>query len=124
MVDNRYPVLQPRTKQSNDALNQPIGWTGLDPIGNRTIDPVRTFETPLVFFPQDIVLPVNTIISIPLPPRCYQIAFISLVANVWASFNQGGARIVKDGFVYNGEFQTLDLVSDATGTCVIQLAAY
>ena len=54
MVDNRYPVLQPRTKQSPDNLNQPIGWTGLDPIGNRTIDPVRTFETPLVFFPQDM----------------------------------------------------------------------
>ena len=67
---------------------------------------------------------MNTIISIPLPPRCYQIAFINLTANVWASFNQGGARIVKDGFVYNGEFQTLDMVSDATGNCIIQLAAY
>jgi hypothetical protein len=124
MVDNRFSALRPRTRQDEDTHDQPIGWSGVDPIALRTQDPIRTFETPLVFFPQDIVIPVSSQISVPLPQRCYQIAFINLTPGVWASFNQGGARTIKDGFIYNGEFSTLDITTDAAGTCTLQLACY
>ena len=122
--DNRQGPQRPRTKQDDKRFSQPVGWAGLDPIGKRTMDPVRTFETPLVFFPGDILVPANTTISIPLPQRCFQIAFINLIPGVFASFNGGGARTIKDGFVMNGEFSTLDVATDALGSVIIQLAAY
>lgn len=105
-------------------LNQPLGWQGLDPIAQRTTDPVRTFETPFVYFPADINIGVSTSIDIPLPPRCAQIAFINVTPNIVASINGGGARTIKDGFVYNGEFHSLQVATDAGGTCTIQLACY
>lgn len=116
--------LRPRTVMRRDELAQPIGWQGLDPTAMRTTDPVRTFETPFVFFPAEIPVPAGFTGRIPLPPRCAQIAFISVVPNVAASFNGGGGRTIKDGFVMNGDFQSLDVVTDPGGSCIIQLACY
>jgi len=88
------------------------------------MDPVRTFETPLVYFPAEITIPANTQQLIQVPPRCVQIAFISLIPNVYASINGGGGRTIKDGYIYNGEFNSLEIVTDATGTVVIQFGCY
>jgi len=122
MVDGRHPALRPRTRQDEKQLTQPIGWIGQDM--GRKMDPVRTFETPMVYFPAEITVGANTQQLIPVPPRCVQIAFISLVPNVFASINGGGGRTIKDGFVYNGEFNSLEIVTDATGTVLIQFGCY
>ncbi len=122
MVDGRYPRLRPRTQQDEKSLTQPVGWIGQDM--GRKMDPVRTFETPIVNFPAEIVVGVGTQQLITVPPRCVQIAFIDLVPNVYASINGGGGRRVKDGFVYNGEFNSLEIATDATGTVVIQFGCY
>lgn len=123
-MDGRQRVLRPRTRVTGEELDQPMSWQGLDTIAQRAVDPVRTFETPLVYFPAEILIPVGQVLTIPLPPRCAQIAFISLVPNVTASINGGGPRTVKDGFIYNGEFQSLQVATDATGTVLIQLGCY
>ena len=123
-MDSRPKQLRPRTIMRDTEVGQPAGWQGLDPMQQRTVDPVRTFETPLIYFPADIVIPANFNGSVPLPQRCCQIAFINLTANVWASFNSGGGRTMKDGFVMNGEFKTLDVATDALGGCLIQLGCY
>jgi hypothetical protein len=109
---------------NDNALEQPIGRSGLDPLQQQPIDPIRTFETPYVYFPAEIVVPINSVMQIPLPPRCGQIAFINLVPNVVASFNGGGGRTIKDGFVMNGVFNSLQVATDGTGTCTIQLACF
>lgn len=118
------PALRPRTRMVRNELQQPIGWQGLDPMAARTVDPLRTFETPYVFFPAEIVIGINFTGSIPLPVRCGQIAFINVVPGVMASINGGGGRTIKDGFVYNGDFRSLDIQTDGTGGCTIQLACY
>lgn len=124
-MDGRYKVLRPRTRQSENDLNQSIGYLGgVTAIEQRVMDPVRTFETPLVGFPADVVVPSATVMDIPLPRNCAQIAFISVIPGVVASFNGGGARTIKDGFVYNGLFQSLQVSTDALGTCIIQLGAF
>ena len=46
MVDGRHPALRPRTRQDEKSLTQPVGWIGQDM--GRKMDPVRTFETPIV----------------------------------------------------------------------------
>jgi hypothetical protein len=129
MADNELlngitPQLRTRTQMRKTELQQPQGWQGLDPMGLRTTDPVRTFETPSVYFPADINVPSGFAGRIPLPPRCNQIAFISVVPNVFASFNGGGGRTIKDGFAMSGEFQSLDVSVDAAGSCIIQLSCY
>jgi len=126
MVDQRFTALQPRTRmRRGEQLSQPMSYQGQDPMANRTIDPTRTFEVPFVYFPQEILIPPGVSgLSIPLPPRCAQIAFISLVPDVFASFNGGGGRTMKDGFVMNGEFTTLDISTGPAGTCLLQLACY
>ena len=123
-MDGRSRVLRPRTRQADNELLQPVGTSGYDPIASRTLDPVRTFETPLVYFPQEIVVGSGVVLDIPLPARCAQIAFISVIPNVQASINQGGPRTIKDGFVYNGEFTSLTVATDGAGSCIIQLACY
>ena len=123
-MDGRPRQLRPRTRQADNELVQPIGWPGYDQIAQRTTNPVRTFETPFLFFPADISIPSNTRQTIQLPPNCAQIAFIDVVPGVWASINGGGSRLIKDGFVYNGEFSSLEVLTDATGLVTIQLAAY
>lgn len=123
-MDGRNRILRPRTQLDQGPVSQPQGWQGFDPMAARTLDPVRTFETPLVYFPADINIPVLTNVSIQLPPRCSQIAFINLVPNVMASFNNGGFRTIKDGFVMNGEFTSLQVQTDAAGLCTIQLGCY
>jgi hypothetical protein len=90
----------------------------------RTVNPVKTFETPIVYFPADIVVIASSNLEIPLPPRCVQIAFISVTPNLVASFNGGGSRTIKDGFVMNGAFQSLQVATDVGGTCIIQLGCY
>jgi hypothetical protein len=101
-----------------------MSWQGYDQTAQRQQVPTRTFEVPLRIFPEEITIPANTRQSIPLPQTCAQIAFINVVPGVWASFNGGGARTIKDGFVYNGEFQSLEVLTDATGSATIQLGAY
>lgn len=123
-MDARPRVLRPRTKMDNQQVDQPWGWSGIDPIAQRTMDPVRTFETPMVYFPAEIVIGASQTVDIPLPQRCCQIAFINLLPNVQASINGGGPRTIKDGFVYNGEFTMLQVSTDAGGAVTIQLAAY
>lgn len=123
-MDNRNRYLRPRTMQGNNELVQPVGWPGRDPLEQRRTDPMRTFETPFIGFPADINIGINTTISIPLPPQCGQIAFLNVVPGVNASLNGGGGRTVKDGFIYTGDFSTLEVQTDATGTCTIQLATY
>lgn len=122
MVDGRHPALRPRTRPDEKQMTQPVGWIGQE--RGRTMDPVRTFETPMVYFPAEITVGANSQLLIPVPPRCVQIAFISLVPNVFASINGGGGRTIKDGFVYNGEFSSLEIVTDATGTVLIQFGCY
>jgi hypothetical protein len=123
-MDGRNRALRPRTRMAEGPVSQPQGWSGIDQMAQRTLDPVRTFEVPFVYFPADILVPASTTINIPLPPRCAQIAFINVVPNVVASLNSGGARTIKDGFVYNGEFTSLQVATDAAGSCTIQLACY
>lgn len=123
-MDARSKWLRPKTRQGDNELVQPASWQGQDSMANRVLNPVRTFETPLVFFPADIVIGASTVVNIPLPPRCCQIAFISLIPNVVASFNSGGGRTIKDGFVMNGEFTDLQVATDAGGSCIIQLGCY
>lgn len=124
MVDYRNPVQRPRTRMDQDDQRQPIGRSGLDPLQQQPMDPLRTFETPIVSFPADIAIPNNFNGPIQLPQRCVQIAFISLIPNVVASFNGGGSRTIKDGFVMNGLFNSLDVATDAGGSCIIQLGCY
>jgi hypothetical protein len=88
------------------------------------MDPLRTFETPIVFWGPDIVVPSNTTMSIPIPDRCCQIAFISLVPGVFASINGGGGRTIKDGFIFNGDIQSLEVATDAGGSVIVQCAAW
>lgn len=122
MVDGRYPRLRPRTQQDEKSLTQPVGWIGQDM--GRKMDPVRTFETPMVYFPAEIIIPANTQQLVTVPPRCVQIAFINLVPNVFASINGGGGRTIKDGYIYNGEFNSLEIVTDVAGTVTIQFGCY
>lgn len=121
-MDGRTPVLRPRTRQDEGGLVQPVGWIGNDMA--RKMDPVRTFETPLVYFPAEIPIGSSAQQLIPVPPRCAQIAFISVIPGLFASINGGGSRTIKDGFVLNGEFSSLEVVTDATGSCLIQFACY
>ena len=107
---------------TEDPMQQPASWLGNDM--GRIQDPVRTFETPIVFFPAEILVAASTQQLITVPPRCVQIAFIDLVPNVVASINGGGGRTIKDGFVYNGQFQSLEIATDATGTVKIQFGCY
>lgn len=123
-MDARPRQLRPRTRQSENELDQPLSWQGNDPIARRTTDPVRTFETPLISFPAEITIPINSNIQVQLPKNCAQIAFIGVTAGCWASINGGGSRTIKDGFIYSGEFFSLQVVTDATGTATLQLAAY
>lgn len=123
-MDARSRWLRPRTLQSDNELTQPGSWQGVDPMANRVLNPVRTFETPLVYFPAEIQVGSSQTLNIPLPPRCAQIAFISVVPGLVASFNGGGTRTIKDGFVMNGEFTDLQVATDAAGSCLIQLGCY
>ena len=123
-MDSRNRALRPRTMQGNNELVQPVGWPGRDPLEQRRTDPTRTFETPFINFPAEINIPAATQISIPLPQQCGQIAFINVLPGVIASINGGGGRTIKDGYIYNGDFQTLEIVTDATGSCSVQLACY
>lgn len=123
-MDGRNAIRRPRTVQSTEPFTQAQGYPGMDPVSKRTMDPVRTFETPLTYFPADIAIPALTQITIPLPPRCFQVAFIDVLAGCWASFNGGGSRKIKDGFVYNGDISSLEVLTDATGAATIQLACY
>lgn len=123
-MDGRYSRLRPRTRQGENELNQPLSWQGTDPMAARTTTPVRTFETPLITFPAEITVPINSNRTIPLPKNCAQIAFIGVKPGCFASINGGGARTIKDGFIYSGEFYSLQVATDATGTATIQLAAY
>lgn len=123
-MDGRSRRLQPRTRQGTNELEQPQSWQGRDPIESRSKIPQSTFEVPFRYFPAEINIPINTQISIPLPNNCSQIAFINVTPGVIASINGGGTRTIKDGFVYNGEFSTLEILTDGTGTVTVQLAAW
>lgn len=106
-----------------ENLTQPIGYLGRDE-SERKGPAIPTFETPLVTFPADIVIPGSFSGSVELPANCAQIAFISVIPNVVASLNGGGSRTIKDGFVYNGLFRSLQVATDAGGSCIIQVAAF
>lgn len=123
-MDGRNEARRPRTRQGQNELNQPVSWQGKDPIELRNVEPQRTFEVPLRTFPAEINIPINTFQNVQLPQNCAQIAFINVVAGVVVSINGGGQRTIKDGFIYNGEFSTLEVLTDATGTVTIQLAAW
>lgn len=123
-MDGRNTYLRPRTTKETKLGRQPEGWPGIDQFQQQPFNPLRTFETPLVFFPGDILVPALTIASIPLPERCAQIAFIDLIPGVQANINGGGYRTIKDGFVYNGAFQSLEVQTDAVGSVRIQLAGW
>jgi hypothetical protein len=123
-MDSRHPIKRPFTKMDSNPLDQPMGRSGIDPMQQQPLDPVRTLETPLTIFPPDIIVGINSNLSIPLPRNCSQIAFISVTPGLAASFNGYGGRTIKDGFVMNGAFQSLQVATDATGTCIIQLAGY
>lgn len=124
-MDGRNTRLRPRTVNRIDhPSGMPEGWAGVDVTQQRQMDPQRTFETPLVFFGPDILIPPNTTMTVPLPDRCAQIAFINLVPGVFASINGGGGRTIKDGFVFNGDFHSLEVATDAAGSVTIQTAAW
>lgn len=124
MRDPRSHYLRPKTRTEIEPSRQAQGWPGNDPLENRPLNPARTFETPLQSFPADIVIGPLTQQIINLPERCAQIAFISVIPGLQASINGGGGRTIKDGFVYNGEFRSLEVLTDATGSCIIQLGCY
>ena len=123
-MDGRNPWLRPRTTKTLEPSGAPEGWPGLDPLEQRNPNPMRTFETPLVWFPGDIAIPASTTASISLPQRCSQIAFLDVVPGVWANINGGGYRKIKDGFVYNGDFSSLEVQTDGAGSCTVQLASW
>lgn len=123
-MDGRYKALRPRTKNSLQRISQPEGWSGIDQTQQRQQDPLRTFETPLVYFPADILVGASQTLDIPVPQRCAQVAFVDVTPNVAASINGGGARVIKDGFIYNGDISSLSVATDGAGSCRIQLAAW
>lgn len=123
-MDGRYKALRPRTRGMISSIAQPEGWSGVDQTEQRTSTPTRTFETPLVYFPAEILVGPGETIDIPVPQRCAQVAFIDLVPNVAASINGGGARTIKDGFIYNGDISSLRVATDAAGTVKIQFACW
>lgn len=122
MADGRFRQLRPRTKGNDDTLHQPQGQPGREPPSSTA--PVVTFETQLSSFPAEITVGASAQVNIPIPPRCAQVAFISVTPGTWASINGGGTRTIKDGFIYNGKILSLDIVTDGTGGCIVQLAAY
>ena len=122
MVDLRFRQLQSRAPQDNGKTQRPDGLIGQD-IG-RIQEWTNTFEVPFTWFGPDIVVNVNSTVSIAIPPRCMQVAFISLIPGVAASINGGGGRTIKDGFVFNGKITAVDVATDATGTVIVQLAGY
>jgi hypothetical protein len=123
-MDGRNKALRPRTINRLDRVDQPMGWPGINQLEQRQDAPIRTFETPLINFPADILIPSGFNGAVPLPPNCAQIAFLDVVPGVAASINAGGGRTIKDGFIYNGSFQSLSVATDALGSCTIQLAGW
>jgi hypothetical protein len=120
-MDARPSRLRPQTRQELADLRIPLGWRGES---TERRDPVRTFETPLVMFPAEILIGNNFEGQVTLPANCAQIVFLDVIPGVAASLNGGGGRTIKDGFAYNGLFQSLYVVTDATGQCTIQTAGF
>lgn len=87
-----------------------------------------TYEKPITEFPGDILIPVNAAGSVTtlragvdIPTNCVGIRFISLVPGVTISMNGGGSRTVLNGDGFdNCEIQSVMIVTDALGTCVVQ----
>lgn len=87
-----------------------------------------TYEKPIKEFPGDILIPVNAAGSVTnlragaeLPNNCVGIRFISLVPGVTISINGGGSRVVQNGDGFNNcEIQSVMIVTNATGTCIVQ----
>lgn len=123
-MDARALIRRPLTRMGTGEVSQPVGTLGQPATYPNPIDPVRTLEVMFNQFPGDIAVPSNFSGMIALPRNCGQIAFIDVIPGLWASFNGGGLRKQKDGFVLGGLFSSLYVQTDATGSCTIQLAAF
>lgn len=123
-MDARAKIRRPLTRMGTGEVSQPVGPLGQPATYPNPTDPVRTLEVMFNQFPGDIAIGSNFAGMVTLPRNCGQIAFISVVPGVWGSFNGGGLRTVKDGFVLSGLFSSLYVQTDATGGCLIQLASF
>jgi len=84
-----------------------------------------TYEKPIVEFPGDINIPVASSVLLmagqQLPRNCVGIRFINLIPNVVISVNGYPFRQVQNNDTFQGvEIRTLQIVTDAAGTCDVQ----
>lgn len=89
---------------------------------------LKTYETAVSEIEGDILVPVNAAGSVTtfragteLPNNCVGIRFIAVAGGVKASFNGAGLRTILNGDSYQGiQLNTLMVVTDATGTVILQ----
>jgi len=80
---------------------------------------------PLVQFPADIFIPVDTTVNIPiqliLGSKCVGFLVVAVVASVFVSINGGGFRTVLEDFAMDGCQINSLTVNGGTGGCTVQL---
>lgn len=114
--------LSPRMRSTSEA--------GEDSGPNWRYGGLLTYEKPITEWFGDISIPVNAAGSSTslragsdLPNNCVGVRFMDVTPGVWVSINGQGLRKVFGGDSYgNTEIQSLEIITDATGTCIVQPA--